>query len=251
MPSLKALIAFLAVELILIAILRLVADVSIYWIVAASFGLFALVIVVDQYKTIWQRVRDMTPQELLLLTGIAGTWLFLTVAFAAGAWSILSKDSASSTLSNDQVLGLGEVELTKHMTLSGGMGGQNVFALEFLAVSRSDKEFELKSANITSAIDGTRQQLSVLATKDDDKKEPAKIGDIELIPPGARLELRAEFNPPQGLAPKDFLERWSRFSLSVETDKQEYRTDFVETDLMAFFSGQVGPRVRKKTSVQP
>jgi len=88
------------------------------------------------------------------------------------------------------------------------------------------------------------------------QNENLPIDQIELIPPGAPIQLLAKFGPPDpnapgkilGLDSKTFLETWRQFSLNVQDDTKAYRVTFNEGDLAVFFPGIVGPHVTKKAT---
>jgi hypothetical protein len=81
------------------------------------------------------------------------------------------------------------------------------------------------------------------------------IDKVQLIPPGAPVQLVAKFGSPDpnavgkvlGLESKTFLEKWRQFSFNVKDDSRSYRLDFNENSMMPFFQGQVGPRVVMKS----
>jgi hypothetical protein len=77
---------------------------------------------------------------------------------------------------------------------------------------------------------------------------------VQLIPPGAPIEMVAKFGPPDpstpghvlGLDPKSFLEKWRQFSFNATDNSRSYQIEFNETAMMPFFQGKVGPRVTVK-----
>jgi hypothetical protein len=96
---------------------------------------------------------------------------------------------------------------------------------------------------------GTKLPLEIVA-----QNELVPLNQVELIPPGAPVELIAKFGPPDpnspgkilGLEPKIFLETWRQFSLNIQDDTKSYRLSYNEGDLAPFFPGMVGPHVTKK-----
>jgi hypothetical protein len=84
--------------------------------------------------------------------------------------------------------------------------------------------------------------------------EIVPINGIELIPPGAPIELVAKFGEPDpnvpehvlGIDPKVFLEKWRQFAFDAIDDKKTYHFEFKENSFMPFFKGKVGPRVALK-----
>jgi hypothetical protein len=77
----------------------------------------------------------------------------------------------------------------------------------------------------------------------------ATLDKVELVPPGAPVDLVAKFGSPDpnapgkilGLEPKIFVETWRQFSLNVQDDSKSYRVPFNEGDLALSFPGKVGP----------
>lgn len=216
-----------------------VAD-SIFW--TAGFLLFALValMVWSNRKHLVAGLKRLTGTQWLLLSGIGGTWLFLTVTLATLAWLILN----NSTSGIGMIAQKDDGPLTWYynLTLEGGPPARsNVFALRFHGTNSSQKEVRLKEAAIRSALKGSEIPLQVLA-----ENAVLPISEINLIPPGAPIELAAKFNLPDGLTNEEFLATWSRFNLVVVDDTREYRLPFNEGSIAAFFPGMVGPHITKK-----
>ncbi len=132
--------------------------------------------------------------------------------------------------------------------------GRPVFSLIFHGGNSSQKEISLKSASIVSAINGKKIDLEIIAKDDAGKTEVTPIDKINLIPPGAPVNLVAKFGDPDpnapgkilGLDAKTFLETWRQFYFNVEDDSKTYRLPYNEGNLMPFFPGMVGPHVTKK-----
>jgi hypothetical protein len=190
-----------------------------------------------------------------LLAGIVGTWLFMTVALGAVGWLVWNRQGFTIGASGIGVGALqdeGPILWYRNLVLEGGPPvGRNVFSLTFRGGNISQREVELKSASIVSAINGSKINLEVIAQGD-----VVPMDQIELIPPGAPIQLLAKFGPPDpnapgkilGLDSKTFLETWRQFSLNVQDDTKSYRVTFNEGDLAAFFPGMVGPHVSKKAA---
>ena len=192
----------------------------------------------------------LLPSHLLLI-GLAGTWLFMTVAVGAAAWIIWAGQDL--TIGSSRIPGNpddGPMRWFRNLVMEGGPNlGRNVFSLQFRGVNTSEKEVEIKNASIISALNGTKVQLEIVA-----QREIVPLSEVELIPPGASVDLVAKFGPPDpnapgkilGLEPKVFLETWKQFSLNVQDNTKQYRISFNEGDLAPFFPGMVGPHVTKK-----
>ena len=135
-----------------------------------------------------------------IAVGVAGTWLFMTIALGAVGWTIWRGGSVAAALGTPQSLDEGPLRFFYNLTLDGGFG-RNVYALTFLGTNASQREVRLLEAHIRSAINGTELALEVDAGKDG----IIPIEQISLVPPGAPIKLVAKFNLPEGLPPPEFL----------------------------------------------
>lgn len=131
----------------------------------------------------------------------AGTLLF------AVATSYLQRGTASAP-SDD-----GPLVWYTNLTLEGGMHGP-IHSLRFRGTNISQREVELVTADITSAVNGARIVLEVVAVSGSGINEIVPVDRIQLIPPGAPIELVAKFNPPSGLERQVFLDTWRQFFLT-------------------------------------
>lgn len=193
----------------------------------------------------------------ILLGGLAGSWLFVTVTIGAAAWMLWTgKRSPVQALPTMQLTHshVGPIAWNEGFSIEGPLQSR-VFSLRFSGVNISKtKALQLKKANIISGIDGTLLPLEIVATSAEDKSEIVPINKIKLIPPGARIELVAKFGDPDpkvpknilGLDPKTFLDRWRQFSFNVEDDVRTYQINYDDRSMMVFFHGKVGPRVTMK-----
>jgi hypothetical protein len=191
-------------------------------------------------------------QRVMLLFGILGTWVFLTLTLGMVAWTIASPPAAAGkTASIDE----GPVAwLQGFSSMEGGLAGFNVFALRFQGANISKEAIELRSARITSLIDGTRLDLEIVGNDQDGTSKIVPINRVQLIAPGAPIELVAKFGPPDpstpgnimGLDPRVFLEKWRQFSFDAADNKRAYHFDVNENAFMVFFKGKVGPSVTLK-----
>jgi hypothetical protein len=192
--------------------------------------------------------------KTMLLFGILGTWVFLTLTFGLMAWMVAYPSPAASKIA---IVDDGPISwLQGFSSMEGGVGGFNVFALQFQGANISKEAIELKSAQITSLIDGTRLELEIVGNDQDGTSKIVPINRVQLIPPGAPIELVAKFGPADpnapgkimGLEPKVFLEKWRQFSFNAADSKRSYHFDVNENAFMVFFKGKVGPRVILKPS---
>jgi hypothetical protein len=170
----------------------------------------------------------------------------MTIALGAATWMIWRGtrfSAAGSTTTDDD----GPLRWFYNLTLEGGpLSKSNVFSLNFYGTNASQKEVRLKTAAIISALKGTELPLEIIA-----ENEIVPIGAVNLVPPGAPIQLIAKFNLPNGLPDQEFLATWSRFSLVITDDTKEYRKLFNEGNLAPFFPGMVGPHITKKASTIP
>ena len=193
-----------------------------------------------------------------LIAGIIGIWLCLTVALAAAAWMWTQRGFAGSPgviVKHDA----GPLEWSASFSIEGNRASR-IYSLRFLGVNVSrTKAIQLKEANIISGIDGTLLPLQIAGVNAEGESKIVPIDQVQLIPPGARVELVAKLGAPDpntpgnvlGLEPKPFLEKWRQFSFNVSDDMRSYRNDFNDTHMMVFFQGKVGPRVTIKPDQNP
>jgi hypothetical protein len=215
-----------------------VADLT----VAVKWGLLTSIV---------KKVRHMNEVQLILLIGFIGTWFFMTVSLGAGAWMIWKHRGFTNVgLRADE----GPIQWNGWFSIEGNLTSK-IFSIRFLGVNISKtKALQLKDANIISSIDGSLQPLDVVAVDAAGDSKIVPIGQIQLIPPGARIELVAKFGPPDpsisgnvlGLEPKVFLDKWRQFSFNVTDDVRTYRFDYNDSHMMPFFQGKVGPRIMVK-----
>jgi hypothetical protein len=236
---------------------------------AALFGYFLLAVAaLSFFAALWGACRSGLPyikdfndrlgaKKMMLLVGIAGTWLFLTFTLGVIAWRIALPNAKQIEQTDDSQEG--PISWIRNFTMEGGLRGANIFSLRFHGANISkDQTIELKTANITSLIDGSRIQLEVTASDGNSGTKIVTLDKIQLIPPGAPIELVAKFGPPDpsnpgkilGLEPRTFLEKWRQFAFEAVDDKRAYKFDFNENAFVAFFQGQVGPRVALKPDAQ-
>ena len=138
--------------------------------------------------------------------------------------------------------------------MEGGIGGFNVFALVFQGANVSKEAIELKSAHITSLIDGTRVDLEIVGTDAAGNTKVVPIDRVQLLAPGAPMEPKAKFGPPApnepdkviGLEPNAFLGKWRQFAFDATDNRRTYHFEVNERAFMVFFKGKVGPRVTIK-----
>jgi hypothetical protein len=246
-------------------ILALAAQVSGYqntavalFLIGLAFFFFVAPLCHYVQRWNWQRKErgqsTMGVSQFLLFGGLLGLWLSVTVTLGAVAWIIVSGGS----LAIPQVaIDDGPLRWFANLEMEGGPQlGRNVFSLTFNGVNGSQKEVALKTANIVSAVNGTKLALEIIAQNEAQRNEVTPIDSVNLIPPGAPVRLVAKFGAPDptspgkilGLEPKVFLETWRQFYFVVEDDSRTYRLPYNEAHLMPFFPGAVGPRVTKKAT---
>jgi hypothetical protein len=155
----------------------------------------------------------------------------------------------------------GPVQWVHNFFMEGG-GSGNVFSMRFRGANISKSPIQLKEATIVSLIDGTLLPLEIVGIDPrTGKNRIVSLDKVQLIAPGAPIELVAKFGAPDpavpgnvlGLEPRQFLEKWRQFAFNAKDDSRSYRMDFNENSMMPFFQGQVGPRVviKPEASEQP
>ncbi len=224
-------------------LINLAAQFSGYtsWIVAVLLIILAIPIATYHWHS--RRITDGKPSLQtwhLLIISIAGTWVFMTLAMSVVIWALFKNQSLVGSI--QQVQDEGPLQWFSNLTMEGGLG-ERIFSLKFYGRNASQKEVQLKDANIISAINGTKLPLEIVAGQDG----IIPIDQAGLVPPGAPLELIAKFNLPDGLEAKVFLETWRQFYFNVEDDSRKYRLPYNEGQLAPFFPGMVGPRVTKRS----
>ena len=157
----------------------------------------------------------------LLLTGLAGTWVFVTLAIATAAYWMWDTRSIASAIADE-----GPLQWVYNFSMEGGTGRWKRRLPSFPWSDTSKKPIELKGAELISLIDGTQLKLEVVAVDDQGNSSIVPLDRVQLIPPGAPIEMVAKFGPPDptnpahvlGLEPKAFLERsWSLDSMRLTT----------------------------------
>src|SRR4051794_21501327 len=174
-----------------------------------AVGLAAILIaIVGTIRSCWPLIRASSIRlgavKTMLLVGLLGTWIFLTLTLGAFAWSLMHQDveaKASAGLSED-----GPLRWYSNLEMEGGPPlGRPVFSLTFHGGNASQKEISLKKANIVSAINGKKIDLEILAQDEASKPGLTSIDSINLIPPGAPVHLVAKFGDPDPNAPGKIL----------------------------------------------
>ena len=175
------------------------------------------------------------------LTLAVGVVLFSLAAVLFTKKSLTPKDIVS------ELGGAGAIEWYSNLTLEGG-NRIPVYSLRFYGRNKSVAEVELKDAYITSAINGSKITLEVVAMNQQGQSEIVPLERIELIPPGAPIELVAKFNPPDGLATAGFVATWGALFFNAIDAERSYRHEVSEKQLAGFFPGRLGPRVTQKVT---
>jgi hypothetical protein len=202
------------------------------------------------------KFKGMTGAQLTLMVGIIGAWAFLTLCLGSGAWMIWTGQglAAPSAAQPTEATDPGPIRWNVWFSIEGNLSVR-IFSLRFSGGNISKTQsLRLKEANIISAIDGTLLPLEISAVNDAGDFKIVSLDKVQLIPPGARVELVAKFGDPDpnvpgnvlGMEPKPFLEKWRQFSFNVTDDVRTYRVDFDDRAMMGFFQGKIGPRVTLK-----
>jgi hypothetical protein len=221
-------------------------DAGVALIIIGTIVLVASIVVwlYSNWQAILDWARRVGTAQIALLIGVAGTWVFMTLALGSLVWMVWAGKPVLGAAPKDE----GPLIWFVNLTMEGGPSfGRNVFALTLHGANTSQREVRLKSAEIRSADKGTVLPLEIVAANETaGKNEVVPLDDVQLVPPGAPIDLVAKFNLPDGLSAPEFLATWSKFNLVVVDDTREYRVPFNEGNLAAFFPGLVGPRVTRK-----
>ena len=226
-------------------------------LLGSAGAFFAIGLVVLGWPYMKSLLIGLGAARTTFLFGILGTWISITVALAGALWMIRNGQAFAIGTAGIGVGAKedeGPLQWVYSFSLEGGFG-RNVFSLTFRGANTSKVPIKIKEANIISLVDGTLLPLEIAGVdpKTDENKVVA-IDKVQLITPGAPIQLVAKFGPPDpnnpgkilGLDSKAFLEKWRQFSFNVKDDVRSYKLDFNENSLMPFFQGQVGPRVMIK-----
>ena len=250
---------FASAAFYILALAAQVSGLTNTW-VAGFLAIVATLLLIPPFRHYMRKWRDrqramgarIVEPEHLLLVGLASSWLSLTVVIAAAGWMVFTGRVAGIAGIVQRTTDEGPLQWQAFPSMEGGpLQARNIFSLTFKGGNASQKEVKLKEASIISAVNGTKLPLEIVA-----QDELVPVDQIELIPPGAPINLIAKFgapNPDQpgkvlGLEPKVWLETWRQFFLTVEDNVRTYRIPFNENHLAPFFPGMVGPHVKRKGS---
>jgi hypothetical protein len=215
----------------------------------AVAGLCLLGALLGAFQMLFQLMKRIGAKKMMLVVGIVGSWVFLTLSAATVVWMLVDG-------SKTQIAEAGPLSWIQNFSMEGGMNGVNVFSLRFRGANVSKEPIQLKSASITSLIDGTHLPLEIAGNDQNGETNIRPIDQAQLIPPGAPIELVAKFGLPDpqhpgnilGLDPKVFLEKWRQIAFDAVDAKRTYHFELKENAFMPFFQGKVGPRVTFKTN---
>lgn len=241
--------------------------VTFLWPSAREFGYILLGIALLSFfvagtgavRSVWPHLRSLNIRlgaaSAMLLFGIIGTWIFISFTMGVAAWVVAHPANPAKATSGDD----GPISWVYNLSMDrAGLNGINISALRFRGANTSKKHVRLVAAYVISLIDGTKLPLEIIASDSKGNSKIASIDDVQLIPPGALIELLVRFGPPDpshegyvlGVDADTFLAKWRQFSFEATDDTRSYRMDFNENIMMVFFQGKVGPRVALKPEVQ-
>jgi hypothetical protein len=204
---------------------------------AAAIVLAAGLIAYGLYQ--WSKNREKQKMPGIQLwhvwtVSIVGAWIFISATLGLLLFSVLKPSAA-------QVQGPSEGPLTWFYNLSMTPGPNNlIYNFGFRGANTSQTEVTLAAARLISANTGATINLKVEA-----EGSYLNIDGINPIPPGAPVNLLADFTPG-GLPREQFIKDWSKFTLYVRDDQREYRLPFNEGNIAPFFPGLVGPHITEK-----
>lgn len=225
-----------------------------------GIGLLAfLVAIVGVIRSIWPHIvtakKRLGMARMLLLFAILGTWLFLSATLGLVGWVIANPAAPSNAMAAVPAQDEGPIGWVYTITLDrAGPNGVNISALRFRGANISKRAIRLKDASITSLIDGTKLPLEIVAADKNGNQKLVSLDQIQLVPPGALIEVLAKLGPPDpdhpgfvlGVDADTLLAKWRQFAFEATDDTRSYRMDFNENVMMIFFQGKVGPRVAIK-----
>ena len=110
----------------------------------------------------WHRLRVKggkpgVQNSHLLLTGIVGTWVFLSLTLGAAAYWIYNGSQGSVTGSGAATQDDGPISWVYNLSMD--RTGPQISALRFRGANISKKHVQIKEGSVTSLIDGTRLPL--------------------------------------------------------------------------------------------
>jgi hypothetical protein len=160
---------------------RFVGPASMIWFILTTIGA-AVIGILGWHRS---RVKEGKPgvqNSHLLLTGIVGTWIFLSLTLGAAAYWIYQGQnvvgSGSSAKADEGPISW----LQGISSMQGGAGGYKVSEIRFQGANISKEAIELKSAHIISLIRGTRLNLEIIATDSSGALKTVPINRVQLIP---------------------------------------------------------------------
>jgi hypothetical protein len=123
--------------------------------------------------------------------------------------------------------------------------GMILLAIIIRGKNTSASAIQLTDAYIISELTGAKKTLQVSL----DPTHLAPISEVNEIPPGAPIELWADFGP--GILAPDFLIQWGSFRFHAEYGNIKYDKTFDEDRVKSFLSqfpeAHIGPHITKKT----
>lgn len=231
-----------AIQIIAGLIPILWSEPSYVWITRSIFwtsGLFAVVCLV-----VWINTMIAIPPNYIIALG-------LFVAAGGFAWQQIVEPKVSQNVGGLPAENSGPIQWVHNLWMTGG--APKVFAMSFRGANiTKDHAIKLIDAKIISLIDGTLMPLEVVAVDENGDNRTVPLEKIQLVPPGAPIELVAKFGGTDsegrimGVDAKPFLEKWRQFAFVAADDKRSYRMEFNENVMAVFFQGKIGPRIAVK-----
>lgn len=194
----------------------------------------------------WDRNRkqsNMAGIQLwhIWIVSLTGLWIFVTATIATWVYTIANPSRTQTTSSfSSSSKDTGPLTFFYNLTMNGGFG-KGVQTLLFYGQNTSQQEIQMLSAKIVSKITGNVLELKAIA-----ENTPTEIGDLNVVPSGAPIQLLATFEAPENQSQDEFLKKWSKFDLVIRDETKEYRLPFNEGNIAPFFPGVVGPRLTAK-----
>jgi hypothetical protein len=225
--------------------------VTYLWPAAREFGYVLLGIAIFSFaaagvgaaKSGWPHIKALGIRlgtaRTMLLFGIIGIWIFVSFTMGIAGWIVAHPTTPANSASSDD----GPISWVYNLSMDrAGLNGINISALRFRGANISKKLVHLKEATITSLIDGTRLPLDIVASDSHGNFKNVPLDKVQLIPPGASIELLVKLGPPDPATPgyvlgvdaDTLLAKWRQFSFEASDETRSYRMDFNENVMMTF-----------------
>ncbi len=163
--------------------------------IADIVGPFVLTLFLGAILLFWWHIKQRREGKPgvqnwhLLAIGIVGTGIFVSLFAGAALWALVNGSFVTGPAAAEDD---GPLIWQAGLSLTPGPNG-TVSSLTFRGANQSQREVKLTDADITSAIKGERLRLEIVATNANGQNEIVLLEQVNVIPPGAPIELIARF----------------------------------------------------------